>query len=126
PCREEDDREQHFQRTGAFPFGPEELREELPDTDFLQTPDNPAHEKHERHGKRHVDVRIRSTEQRFVDDKVSVCVMTPADRTHAWNEANPVRRENEDENRREEPERPLDKMCAEDPFQKVVETFNHP
>ena len=53
-------------------------------------------------------------------------LMSPADRADAGNQAHPVRGENEDEDRGEEPERPPDQMRTDDAFEEAVEAFDEP
>ena len=47
--------------------------------------------------------------------------MPPADRADTWNQTDPVRGENEDEDAGEEPERPVNQVPANDAFQETVE-----
>src|SRR5207253_3039228 len=53
-------------------------------------------------------------------------LMTPPNRAYPWNEAYPIRSENENENGGKEPERPLDEMPANDSLQKSVQSLNKP
>ena len=52
--------------------------------------------------------------------------MSPSDRADAWNEADPVGGENEDEDGGKEPERPLDQVPADDALEETVEAFHEP
>ena len=52
--------------------------------------------------------------------------MSPADRADAGDQADPVGGKDEDEDRGEEPERPLDQMAADDALEKPVEAFHQP
>ncbi|XWK70072.1 hypothetical protein RBB80_12130 [Tunturiibacter gelidiferens] len=52
--------------------------------------------------------------------------VSPPNRAYAGDQAQPVRGENEDENAREKPERPLDEMRTDDAFEKCVQPFHQP
>ena len=52
--------------------------------------------------------------------------MAPADRADAREQADPVGGEDEDEDRGEEPERPVDQVRADDAFEQVVEALDRP
>ena len=92
----------------------------------LKRPANPAREEDQRHRERQVDIGIGAAEERFGQLKAFGGLMSPADRADAGNQADPVRGEDEDEDRAEEPERPADQMRADDAFQKPVEAFDQP
>ncbi len=52
--------------------------------------------------------------------------MSPSDRADAWNEANPVGGENEDEDGGKEPKRALDQVPADDALEQTEEAFHEP
>ena len=52
--------------------------------------------------------------------------MSPADRADAGQQAEPVRREDEDEDRAEEPERALDQVRADDALEQAVDALDDP
>jgi hypothetical protein len=52
--------------------------------------------------------------------------VTPANRADSRDESDPIRGENEDKDRREEPERPVHERRAENALKKSVESFNRP
>src|SRR5271170_1503422 len=52
--------------------------------------------------------------------------VSPTDRAHAGDQAQPIRGKNEDEDAREEPERPLDEMRTDNAFEKCVQAFHEP
>jgi hypothetical protein len=53
-------------------------------------------------------------------------LMSPANRAHSRYEADPIRRQDKNENGREEPERPLHQVRANDGFQKAVQALHEP
>ena len=64
--------------------------------------------------------------KRLVNPEALGGLMTPPDRADPGNEADPIGGENENEDGRKEPERPLDQMPANDSFQKGVQALNQP
>ena len=64
--------------------------------------------------------------KRLFDREALGRLSSPSDRADTGNQAEPVRGEDEDEDRAEEPECPLHQMGSDDAFQKTVETFDEP
>ena len=126
PDGEEHDDHQHFQKPGALALGRKQLFDEPDRTDFLQRPDDPAGEEDEGHGKRQVEIGIRPAEQRLIDHETVGGLVSPPNRADPGNEAHPIGGKNENEDRRKEPERPLDQVRANDAFQKIVKTLDQP
>ena len=120
------DDHQHFQESSALALGRKQLLEESDRTNFLQRPDDPAGEKDQRHGERQVQIGIRAAEQRLVDLETVGSLVPPANRANPGNQTKPIGGQNEDEDRRQKPKRPLDQMRADDSLQKVVQTFDQP
>ena len=60
------------------------------------------------------------------DDEAVRGRVAPPDRADAGHEADPVGGEDEDEDRAEEPERPLDEVTADDALEQPVEAFDEP
>src|SRR5262249_1070274 len=88
--------------------------------------DDPTGEKHERHGKSQIQIGSCATKQGIVDYETVLALMPPADRTGPGNQAEPVCRQNENENGRKEPEGSFDQMRPNDSLQKVVQTCHEP
>ena len=91
-----------------------------------QAPDDPAGEKDQRHRQRQVDVSVGASKERFLEPEALGSLMPPADRADAGEEPDPVRRENEDEDRRKEPERLPNQLRSEEAFEKAVQALNQP
>ena len=64
--------------------------------------------------------------QRLLDDETFRRVVTPADGADSGNQPDPVGGEDEDEDRAEEPERPLHQVRADDAFEQPVDAFDQP
>jgi hypothetical protein len=91
---------------------------------LLNRPHDPAGEEDQGHGQCQIEIGIGPAKQGLRNPEAVRVVMTPPVCANPWNEAYPVGSEDENENRREEPERPLDQMRPDDAFQKVVQTLN--
>src|SRR4051812_35673551 len=52
--------------------------------------------------------------------------LTPANGTNAGYQANPVQKQDEDENRREKPECSPDQIPADDAFEEIAQAFDQP
>ena len=98
------------------------MSEEALDTVFGDCPVEPKSGEGEGHGGRHVQVRITAPQEgtKSIVGIHTWAAQLPADGAHSGNQPEPVREKNEDENRPEEPERPLHKMFAEDAFEEIV------
>ena len=108
------------------PLGPKMCRKEplTPLNWSAQT--DPASEENHGHRERHVEVGIAAAQQRPRDFKTVFTLHAPANRADAGNQPEPVRRQDENENRREEPERLLHQSRSDDAFEKTVKSLHQP
>src|SRR5262249_50047834 len=107
-------------------LGRKQSLEKTNQADLLQCPDDPAGEKRERHGKSQIQVGIRVTKQGIVDYETVCGLMPPADRAGPRYQAEPICRQNENENGRKEQEGSFDQMWPDDSLQKAVQTSYKP
>ena len=92
----------------------------------LNCPHQPERKKDDRHGGCHVEIGVAAAEERPVNVKVAINLVSPSDRTHAWNQAEPVLEQNENDDRRKKPKRFSNQIPANNIFQKTVKTFHEP
>ena len=83
-------------------------------------------EEDERHRQRHVEIGVGAAEEWLIDGEAVRRLVAPADGADSRDQPHPVGGENEDEDRAEEPERPLHEMLADDAFEQTVETLDQP
>ena len=125
---DEDARHRDFQEAGHFL--PRRISKDVNDRPAdairLDGPHDPADEKDARHREGHVQVRIHAAEKRTADvGQGPLCIrMSPTDRSHAGDQTGPIREQDENENRREEPECFLHQDFADDAFEKVVKALD--
>src|SRR5256885_4927723 len=50
----------------------------------------------------------------------------PTDRSESWDQAGPVGEQDEDEDGRKKPERPVHQVMPDDAVEKIVQTLDHP
>ena len=93
---------------------------------FPDGPDDPAGEEDEGHREGQVEIGVGPAEQGLLDVETFRGLMSPADGADAGNETHPVGGEDKDEDRGEEPERPLDQVGADDAFEQAVEALDQP
>jgi len=86
----------------------------------------PASEENHGHRERHIKVGIAGPQQRSRHFKTVFTLMSPANRAGTGNQPEPVRRQDENENRREKPERLLHQSRSDDAFEKTVKSFHQP
>src|SRR4029453_19385019 len=89
---EEHDNHQQSQQARGIPFRSKKLLENSSDADFLKSPDDPAREKYQRHGQRQIEIGVGSAEKRLIDGETVRGLVSPPDRAHAGNEADPIGR----------------------------------
>ena len=102
------------------------MENEAFDTIGLQRPDRPEKEKEHRHRGGHVQIGIATAEQRARHMEPVLGLHAPANRSDTGNQAEPVGKENKDENRREEPKGLFDQVRPDDAFEKLVKTLDQP
>src|SRR5437667_12545302 len=101
------------------------MQNETADAVSLNRPDDPANEEDGRHREGQVQIGVGAAEQRPIDMKrAGGIVMAPADGPDAGYQTKPVQKQNENEDRRETPERLFHQLPADNIFEQLVETFD--
>ena len=113
-----------FITPAVFALRGEQLRGDAAHADFLQRPDDPAREEDQRHRQRHVEIGVGAAEERLLDHEAFRRVVPQPMVPTPGIEPDPVGGEDEDEDRGEEPERPLHQVRTDDAFEQPVETLS--
>src|SRR5205807_6768168 len=113
---EEDEDHQHFDDAGRFTFWSKQMFQKSANTVGLKRPDKPQDKENSRHRRGHIEIGISTAQKRPIDMKRADrwVVMSPADRSDAGNQAEPIHEQNENENRREKPKRFPHQLAPDD------------
>src|SRR5690349_7925670 len=103
------------------------MTEKSADAVCLQGPDDPTGKKDHRHCEGHVQVGIGTAEEWVSQNKMAGWIlMAPAHGANARNQPEPVTKQHEDKDCREEPNRLLHEFSADNVLKKLIETFDEP
>ena len=104
------------------------MEQESADALGLNRPNKPEHEENCGHRCRHIEIGVAAAQKRPIDMKGACCwiIMSPANRSDARNEAEPIHEQNEDEDRGEKPKRLFDQIATDDVLKKLVKALHQP